>query len=893
VADTLIGQVISHYRIVRKLGAGGMGEVYLAHDTALGRQVALKLLPPEHTEDDDRLRRFQQEARAASALNHPNIITIYGVDEAGGRHFIATEFVDGESLRALLERRGKLEIGETLDIAAQVASALAVAHEAGILHRDIKPENVMLRRDGIVKVLDFGLAKLLDASEPNVSSSTTSPPPVHTRSGIVLGTTQYMSPEQATAGTVDARSDIFAFGALLYESVTGHAAFQGDSATQIVGAILTQEPRPLSSSVPTELASLVLRCLRKDPERRFQTMAEVRAAIVDMHEQLAPAGLSWRRASVARWAALAVVVAVMVGGLLLWRTVAAPGDATPLEAVPLTTLTGTERYPTLSPDGDRVAFSWTGPTDNNPDIHVQQIGVGSPVRLTTDGGNDYNPVWSPDGRWIAFLRSQSDASRNEVRLIPSLGGSERKLAEINVRGGLNVTPPYLTWCPSGDCVIVTDSPGEGQPDALFTVSLETGEKRQLTSAKPPLSGDTHPAVSPDGRWLVFRRMANLFTGELYALPLSDGLTPAGAPRRLTSHSLDAQHPTWLPDSKTILFSARASLWRQSITTASEPVRLPFVGDYAVMPVVSRPQAGRAARLVYVRDFEDGNIWRITTSAPGAVASGPPVLAIASSRLESMPQFSPDARRVAFTSDRTGRWEIWVSDADGANPVQLTSLGAVATGYPHWSPDGEWITFHTNVDGQWEVYVVAAGGGKPRNLSAHASSDVSPSFSRDGRWIYFGSNRSGQSRIWKVPVSGGAAVQVTETAGWAPLESPDGTLLYWVETIDRPSVLWRMSVGGGPPIRVLDGVVLGNFAVLSSGIYYIDRPPGERGVHYVDFQRGPARLRYLDFASGKHMTVAANLGIVDLPLTVSPDGRTILIPRVDASVTDLMLVENFR
>ena len=893
MADTLIGQTISHYRIVRPLGAGGMGEVYLAHDTTLGRKLALKLLPTEHTQDPDRLHRFKQEARAASALNHPNILTIYGVDEVGGQHFIATEFVDGESLRALLTRRGRMEVAEALDVAAQIASALAVAHDAGILHRDIKPENVMLRADGIVKILDFGLAKLLRGSAADVSSSAPASRSVHTRSGIVLGTTQYMSPEQATGGTVDARSDVFAFGALLYEMLTGQAAFQGSSATQIVGAILTREPRPLAPDVPAELASLVARCLRKDPDRRHQTMAEVKAAIADLQGLLGAPGPTRRTTPLARWIVGAMAFAAAVGGVLVWQARRAPVDTSPLEAVPLTTFPGAERYPSFSPDGERVVFSWTGATDDNPDLYVQQIGAGSPLRLTTDAANDYDPVWSPDGRWIAFLRSRSDASRIEVRLIPPLGGSERKLAEIHVGGGLNVTPPYLAWCPAGDCVIATDSPGSDQPDALFAISVETGVKRQLTMPEVPASGDTHPAVSPDGRWLVFRRMADLFTGELYALPLGPAVVAAGQPRRLTSRSLDPQHPTWLSDSRTIVFSARAGLWRQSVAGASEPVRLPFVGDYGLMPVVSRPSSGRPARLVYVRDFDDANIWRITTTAPGVVASGPPVNAIASSRLESMPQFSPDGRRVAFTSDRTGRWEIWISDPDGSNAVQLTALGAVATGYPHWSPDGEWITFHTNVDGQWEVYVVAAGGGKPRNVSAHPSSDVSPSFSHDGRWIYFVSNRSGASRIWKVPASGGEAVQVTPTTGWAPLESPDGAALYWVETIDRPSVLWRMPVSGGPATRVLDGVALGNYAVLSSGIYYIDLPPGEGGVHYVDRQRSTQRLRYLDFATGKRTTVAEHLGTVDVPLTVSPDGRTILFPRVDSSINDLMLVQNFR
>ena len=307
---------------------------------------------------------------------------------------------------------------------------------------------------------------------------------------------------------------------------------------------------------------------------------------------------------------------------------------------------------------------------------MQQIGAGSPLRLTTDPSNDYNPVWSPDGRSIAFLRRQSEAGKSELRLIPPLGGPERKLAEIRVRGGTFVTPPYLAWCPDSNCLVVTDSPGEGKPDALFVISLETGEKRQLTNPQPPAIGDTNPAVSPDGSWLVFRRNAGgLFTGELYRLPLGRGLTAAGEPRRLTPAALDADYPTWMPDSKEILFSARGSLWRLVVPGESTPARLPFVGEDGLMPVVSRPQPGRPSRLVYVRSFQDFNIWRVETSAPGAPASSPPVVSISSTRGDGMPQLSPDGRRVAFTSDRSGEWEIWLADPDGSNAVQLTSMGA--------------------------------------------------------------------------------------------------------------------------------------------------------------------------------------------------------------------------
>ena len=709
----MIGKAISRYRIIEQIGAGGMGDVYLASDTTLGRRVALKLLRHEHTQDPERLRRFRQEAKSASALNHPNILTIYEVGEAEGHHFIATELIEGESLRALLERTPRMGIAAALDIATQVAAALAAAHDAGIVHRDIKPENIMLRRDGYVKVLDFGLAKLTEAAAIQ-SADAGGSLPVHTASGMVLGTTDYMSPEQATGGKVDTRSDIFSFGAVLYEMLAGRPAFRGDSAMKTVASILTKEPEPLPATTDAEFTKVVLRCLRKDPDRRYQAMADLRIALEDIKQSRSATVASRSRL----WLWATVLPLMVVAGLLVRQALRAPETTEPLQAVPLTTLPGVVRYPSFSPDGDRVAFTWTGVRQDNPDVYVQQIRSGSPLRLTSDPANDYNPVWSPDGRWIAFLRSQSDVNRSELRLIAPLGGPERRVADIHLTGGLNVTPPYLAWCPAASCLVVTDAPREGDPGALFTISLETGEKRQLTHPKTTAGGDTHPAISPDGRWLVFRRMAGLFVGELYRLPLGRRMTPAGEPQRLTPASLDAEHPAWMPDSKEILVSARSSLWRLSVSGESAPSRLPFVGDYGLMPAVSHPHPGRPPLLVYVRSFMDGNIWRVATPSAGAASSTPPTAAISSTRLEGMPQFSPDGRRVAFASDRSGNWEIWLTNPDGSDAVQLTSLGAVASGYPHWSPDGQQIVFHSNVDGQWEVYLVPAGGGKPRNITSN-------------------------------------------------------------------------------------------------------------------------------------------------------------------------------
>jgi Tol biopolymer transport system component/DNA-binding winged helix-turn-helix (wHTH) protein len=651
--------------------------------------------------------------------------------------------------------------------------------------------------------------------------------------------------------------------------------------------------------------------IRTVARRGYIFMASVTTPVVEISRNwaTAPAGTppltdshAARSASFWRWIAVALLPVLSFASFLAWRTRRVSENTELLRAVPLTTLPGVARYPSLSPDGNFVAFTWTGPKQDNPDIYVQQIGYGSPVRLTTDRKNDYNSVWSPDGRWIAFLRREWEAGRSELRLISSVGGPERKLAEIRVRDTYFIIPPYLAWCPDSNCLIVTDSPGEGKPPALFVVSVESGEKRQLTNPQPPAFGDTNPTISPDGRWLIYRQHpGGLQNGELYRLRLREGVIPVGEPQRLTPATLDAGYPTWMPSSKEILFSTaggslRGNLWRLVVADKeggqTTPARLPFVGEDGLMPVVSPLRPGLPSRLVYVRSFQDSNICRVETSAPGVAASGPPVVSICSTRSEATPHLSPDGRRVAFTSNRSGESEIWLADPDGSNAIRLTFVRAVS-GAPRWSPNGERIVFQSNPEGQFEVYLIPAAGGKPQNLTSHPASDFRPSFSRDGKWIYFTSTRTGERQIWKMPASGGDASQVTNNGGFAAFESPDGTYVYYNERMDTPGPLWRLPTSGGVPVKLLDTVVLGAFAVLDGGIYYIDRPSGEGGNLYIDRPSGETRLQYFDFATRRSTTVARNLGNVDTPLTASADGRTILYSRVDSSVDDLMLVENFR
>jgi len=388
LADLGAGQMLGHYRIESKLGEGGMGVVWKARDIDLNRFVALKVLPPEKLGDPDRRRRFVQEAKAASALNHPNIITIYDISRTGPEEhaadFIAMEFVNGKALDQLIPRKG-LRLNEVLKYAIQVADALAAAHGAGIVHRDLKPGNVMVNENGLVKVLDFGLAKLTErATSGDFIRTETIAEAQKTAEGVIVGTVSYMSPEQAEGKNVDARSDVFSFGALLYEMLTGRRAFQGDSKMSTLAAILNREPEPVETivpEVPREVSRIVQRCLRKQPDRRTHSMIDVKLALEEIKEEWESGKLTGHAARPAKrrskqMAAVAsLLIAAAAAGIWFWRSSWAR-PAQPLEAVPLTASAGYELSPSISPDGRQVAFSWNGEKQDNFDIYVKLIGSG-------------------------------------------------------------------------------------------------------------------------------------------------------------------------------------------------------------------------------------------------------------------------------------------------------------------------------------------------------------------------------------------------------------------------------------------------------------------------------------------------------------------------------------
>ena len=470
-----------------------MGAVYKAQDTHLDRLVAVKFLPADRLADPDRRQRFVLEAKAASSLNHPNIIVIHDIASDGGRDFIVMEYVAGKTLDQLIGRKG-MKLNEALPIAVQIADGLARAHAAGIVHRDLKPTNVMVTADGRVKILDFGLAKLTEDAGPDPSGPTMTlgrPEKPLTEEGFIMGTVAYMSPEQAEGKTVDSRSDIFAFGALLYEMLTGHKPFRGETRMSTLAAILREEPKPaaeLNESLPPDIEPILARCLRKDPQRRWQTMSDLRVVLQDLKEDSesgklrAPvAAVPARRKRPLVWAIPATVV--LAAAVLLWLFF--PGKAAPpeYEITPMTFDAGVSWFPALSPDGRMFAYASDRAGAGNSDIWVQQIAGGPPLRLTNDPADDRAPSFSPDGSKIVFHSGRDGGGIYEIA---TLGGAERLIA---TRGH----HPRLS--PDGAWISVVEVPAtlETRLTKMFLIPAKGGRRCRFSRISP---SSAWPRVRP-------------------------------------------------------------------------------------------------------------------------------------------------------------------------------------------------------------------------------------------------------------------------------------------------------------------------------------------------------------------------------------------------------------
>jgi Tol biopolymer transport system component len=882
-----LGSKLGSYEVLSLLGAGGMGEVYRARDTRLSRVVAIKVLPAERMADENRRRRFVQEARGASALSHPNIVTIYEIESADGIDFIVMEYVPGKTLDTVIPRQG-MRLGEVLRIAIPIADAVARAHAAGIVHRDLKPANVMVGSDGTVKVLDFGLAKLVaqeEAGSPEHETVTEEGDSGRlSRPGMVAGTAGYMSPEQAAGKKVDGRSDIFSFGAVLYEMVTGRRAFGGNSTAETLAAVLREQPKApteVTESVPRDMEKVILRCLQKDLDRRFQQMQDVKIELQEIKEEsdsrpVAAQAPAWRH----RWwlaAALGGASLLVVAVWLRWRPrgIELPSP----RQVSLNSVLGREVSPSFSPDGGQIAYAWDGEKGDNWDIYLKMIGSPEIRRLTTDPTPDCAPSWSPDGRQIAFVRSQpgadpaipalDDAFQGTIHLVSPIGGSDRKLSDFPVHSTLSWSPDGR-WLAAGRYA----SPTESDPGAagIYLIPVDGGEPRLLTSAKAPASHYA-PAFSPDGRHLAYASCFSLLSCHVDVVGLGADYVAAGPPRRLTRRAGWILGLAWARDGNSLIYSDfTMGLYRVWIAGHRPPERIELAGRDVHHPAT----AASLDRLAFSHDRWTSAIYRFEVGHPPEALRG-------SSLTDWEPDLSPNGHRITFGSGRSGEGpEIWLAASDGSNPMQLTHGPGIAQGTPRWSPDGQRIAFDSkDEDGKFDIWTIDADRGSPRRLTLEPGNKQMPSWSRDGRWIYFQSDRVGAWEVWRIPATGGSEERVTHGGGVNAYESADGKTLFFTRSFNAGSPLLALPLAGGPERKVLECVPPRGFAVGPNGIHHLGCTTDLRAVPLYLLDPATARDRLL----GKLEQAVG--------LTVFPGGKTILYLRFEIKGSDLMMIENFR
>lgn len=871
---------LGHYEILQELGSGATGDVYLARDVRLGREVAIKVLRPDLADDPERLRRFEHEARTASALHHPNIVTIHDIAEADGVHFIVMEYVAGRTLRQLM-RSGPLRVRDAVRYAIQMADGLAGAHKAGVVHRDLKPENVLVSHEGLVKIADFGLAKLLEPREASTMTCSADPTSL-TAEGHVVGTLPYMSPEQVQGFELDPRSDIYAFGLVLYEMVTGRRAFAQTNSALLVSAIVHDMPEAagrMMPSLPLELDRLITRAVRKEPDRRFQSAADVRVELQEIADELS----SGRVVSVAhagrsavapprRWLLLATAALVAGGGLTTWLL--APSRAVPDQMplpVPFTSFPGSEQEPAIAPDGRLVAFVWDrGIEGSAPQLYVKMAGSGDPLQLTRGTAAASQPAWSPDGREIAFLRGASSGGF-ELCVVPALGGAARQLTHVFPQAY-----PGLDWSPQHDLFAVVDRGTTSDAESIFLFSIGTGTKRRLTEPPSTGMGDRTPAFSPDGREVAFVRWREAPFTEIFVTPI------AGGPlRAVASYRGYVRDLAWRPDGSALVFAAYQSgqvgqLWTVD-ANGGTPERLAY-GELARELAIAR----QTGSLVYAQTHRDANIWR----APGPLgASGEPLRRIvASSRDDWAPHLSPDGSRLAFASDRTGTTTIWTCASGGEDCTRAVASDGAST--PRWSPDGRRLAYSGEVDGNVDAYVVDIQSGVTTRLTDDPAADLPFSWSIDGSWVYFNSDRTGRFEVWVVPAGGGLARQRSTDGGLLPQVSADGRYLYYLKWTS-PASIWRMPIDGGAEQLVHQAPLVHTDYALWNGSLLYATPDDDGGLS----------IRRYDMAADTVLAVARvgperELGRYGR-LAVSPDGRWVFFPREEGRGSDLMIVERAR
>ena len=869
VSSSLIGQSIAHYRITAKLGAGGMGEVYRATDTRLGREVAVKVLLSSFSGDAQRMARFEREAQLIASLNHPGIASIFGLEESNGIRGLLMELVEGPTLADRL-RQGSIPLDEALHIAKQVADSLEYAHEHGIIHRDLKPSNVKVTADGSVKLLDFGLAKAIegDSAATDISNSPTISGAA-TQAGIILGTAAYMSPEQARGKPVDRRADIWAFGVLVFEMLTGQPLYGGESTSEILARVIEREPdlHRLPPTTPAPIRELIRRCLTKTPRQRLRDIGDARLVLEEYMANPSAAQPSAGAATptanagsnrLLLWLFGGVVLGALLAGAAVWKLKSPAARPLMMQFSAVTNFTGLDAQPSFSPDGRSVAF--LSNRSGQFDIWVGLITGGSPVRITNDPNLKARPHWSPDGSKIAYSRL-NESGLWDVWTVPALGGTPRKLFNNAVDA---------VWSPDGSSLVYADA----STRTLWICDALGSNARALTQ---PERQTIHlePAFSHDGRRIVFVRRSSGPYGEIAWVDVSSGHVES-----VTEDKSLALSPVWSADNKFIYFASTRggtmNLWKVSEHGTSPVPITAGRGEDSELDLSPEGQ-----KIVFASHRSIINLQEAAVDS--TTETGRRWLTTDASRSSFAPAFSPDGRHIAYFTSRKGAENepIWIMDADGSNPVKLVEDSELNI-FPRWTPDSQSIVFASRVRG-----IVAPFGLRLRRLSLSGTApqdlhlepfdptwgDVAPDgrlvfrsqkngevemfdpkdnktrtlasakgtilhWASDGRHIAstIAARESGdpEAGVWVFDADSGAPRQVFR--GWAPYYAWAGAdELFVVEgKPDLSAILWRVRLDGSPPLRTRTLLRL----------RFEPQDVGSPGTSYIRFEAHPDHRRII-------------------------------------------------
>src|SRR5262245_23220372 len=825
-----VGQRLGHYRLISLLGKGGMGEVYLSEDERLGRKVAIKLLLADFTADAERLSRFEQEARAASALNHPNIITVHEIGEAhvegGDRRYIVTEYVEGETLRQRMngEPQQRLNLSEAIDVASQIAAALSAAHQAGIAHRDIKPENVMVRSDGIVKVLDFGLAKLTEGQgdgeaegqkdgeaegqrddgwmlSPSLRLSVS---PSLTGAGAVMGTPRYMSPEQARGEKVDVRTDIFSLGVTLYEMITGRQPFAGEKPGEMIAAILHDEPPPLAEyapEAPPELQRLVGKALRKNREERYQVVKDLLLDLKGLKQDLE---LKAREASVRRGEtgaaratsgaqyiiseikrrkrgtllALTVVAGIAFGlyrviGINQSRLARLAKPASSLPAIKFNRLTnnGKAVSTAISPDGKYVAYAEM--EAGKQSLWLRQTTIAGAVQIVPPVAIAYRWLsFSRDGASLYYLTDDADDGSSVLKTlyqIPVLGNATPRKVVSNIWSSVALSP-------DGKRLAFVRREFNHSERALMLANADGSGEQKLATLNYPSAFLRDLAWSPDGK-IISCSGANI-DKSVFETVIAVSVTD-GTQRQITSPRwVDDRSMAWLADGRGLIMQAsdpaagpQAQIWSLSYPDG-EARKL--TNDLNYYNGVSLEASSN--KLVTVKADYSVNIWIAPYGKTGRAIQITSGTNIEEGQLGL--SWTPDGK-IVYTSTASGNWDLWIVDADGSHKQQLTA-GPGQNIFPSVSPAGRYVVFCSDRAGAEDIWRMDINGANLKQLT-NSGFAARPYCSPDGRWVVYRNGSSGHVTVWKVSIDGGEPAQMTgdDKPASTPVISPDGKLLSYL------------------------------------------------------------------------------------------------------------------